>query len=87
MFSFGTYLCKIGRALLKLASNSTGMVIKWISTFVDRHPIIIIAAKNVTKGLLVIANIEGKPIINKKDPILWKRIVFSTNFWRNNKGL
>ena len=39
-------------------------------TFVERQPIIIIAAKNVMNGLLVIANIEGSPIINKKDPIL-----------------
>ena len=39
-------------------------------TFVERQPIIIIAAKNVMNGLLVIANIEGKPIINKKEPTL-----------------
>ena len=56
-------------------------------TLVDKQPIIKIAAINVINGLFVNAKIEGKPIINKKDPILWKRIVFSTNFWRNNKGL
>ena len=41
-----------------------------MSTLVERQPIMIIAAINVIKGLLVIAKIEGKPIINKKDPIL-----------------
>ena len=51
-----------------------------MTTFVERQPIIKIAARKVINGLLVIANIEGKPIINKKDPILWKIIVFSTNF-------
>ena len=56
-------------------------------TLVERQPIIIIAAKNVINGLLVMANIEGKPIINKKEPTLWKIIVFSINFWRSNKGL
>ena len=60
----------IGKALLKLASNSTGRVIKWINTFVDKHPIIIIAAIRVIKGLLVRANIDGSPIINKNEPIL-----------------
>ncbi len=63
-------LLSIGKALLKLASNSTGRVIKWISTFVDKHPIIIIAAIRVINGLLVKANIDGSPIINKNEPIL-----------------
>ena len=70
ILSLGTYLFSIGKALLKLASNSTGRVIKWIKTFVDKHPIIIIAAIRVINGLLVKANIEGSPIINKNDPIL-----------------
>jgi len=80
IFSCGTYFCKIGSALLKLASNSTGNVIKWMSTLVERQPIMIIAAINVINGLLVMANIDGKPITNKKDPILWNINVFSINF-------
>tara|TARA_Y100001970_G_scaffold186942_1_gene227383 strand:+ start:382 stop:594 length:213 start_codon:yes stop_codon:yes gene_type:complete len=70
MFSLGTYLVNIGRALLKLASNSTGKVIRWIKTFVVRHPIIIKAAINVINGLFVNAKIDGRPIINKNEPIL-----------------
>ena len=37
---------------------------------VDKHPIIIIAAIRVINGLLVKANIDGNPIINKNEPIL-----------------
>ena len=58
IFSLGTYFCKIGKARLKLASNSTGRVMKWIKTLVDRQPIIIIAAIKVITGLLVNAKIE-----------------------------
>ena len=87
IFSLGTNLLSIGKALLKLASNSTGRVIKWISTFVDKHPIIIIAAIRVINGLLVKANIDGSPIINKNEPILWKIIVFSINDCLRISGL
>ena len=77
----------IGKALLKLASNSTGRVIKWISAFVDKHPIIIIAAIRVINGLLVKANIDGNPIINKKEPILPKINDFSINDCLRIRGL
>ena len=75
-YSLGTYLLSIGKALLKLASNSTGRVIKWIKTFVDKQPIIIIAAIRVINGLLVKANIDGSPIINKNDQFFERSLFF-----------
>ena len=68
-FSFGTYFSRIGNALLKLASNSTGRVTRWINVLVAKQPRAKKAAINVRAGLLVMANTDGSPITKTADPI------------------
>ena len=85
-YSFGTFSFKIGSALLKLASNSTSSVIRWIRTpiIIDNNVII---RQTLIKLVAPVAKIVGMPIYKMPLPILVIQAVFLTILFLCSRGL